>query len=145
MVTIRGLFRTQISKIIFFWKHLTALSKKLRLRCLCLWQKHLFWICLWQRSLKYCHFKISKNLIMLFSYYFHFPCIILSKVYFYIVCPMFLFLFNWSRSKVSVVNQMSIFFLKLKNIFYLFPPFWKWSYSQRCFDVDQRYETRRWK
>ena len=32
-------------------------------------------------------------------------------------------------------------FFKLKNIFLLFSTFWKWSYSQRCFDVDQRCET----
>ena len=34
MVTIRGLFRTQISKMIFFFKDLKAFSKKLNLRCL---------------------------------------------------------------------------------------------------------------
>ena len=34
MVTIRGLFRTQISKIIFFKKDLASVSKKLHLRCL---------------------------------------------------------------------------------------------------------------
>ena len=90
------------------------------------------------------YFAISK-LILLFSYSFHVPCIVLSNVYFHIVCSMFFFLFNWSQSKGSVVTQMSHLFLKLKNIFLLISTFWKWSYSQCCFDVDQRYETRHWK
>ena len=80
------------------------------------------------------YFAISK-LILLFSYSFHVLCIILSNVYFYVVRSMFPFLFNWSQSKA----------LKLKNIFLLFSNFWKWLYSQRCFDVDQRCETWRWK
>ena len=88
------------------------------------------------------YFVISK-LILLFTYSFHVPCIILSNVYFYIVRSMFPFLFNQSRSKASVVNQMSLLFLKLKNIFLLFSTFWKWSYTEGCFDVDQRCETRR--
>ena len=62
------------------------------------------------------YFAISK-LILLFSYSFHVPCIILSNVYLCIVCSIFLF--NWSQSKASVVNEIShLFFLKLKNIFF---------------------------
>ena len=49
------------------------------------------------------YFAISK-LILLFSYSFHVPCIIFSDVHFYIVRSIFLFLFNWSPSKASVVN-----------------------------------------
>ena len=81
------------------------------------------------------YFAISK-LILSFSYSYHVPCIILSNVYFYIVHSKFPFLFNWSQSKGSVVNQRVTIFLKLKNIFLLFPTFSKWSYSQRSFDVD---------
>ena len=54
-------------------------------------------------------FAISK-LVLLFSYSFHVPCIILSNVYFYIVQSMFPFLFNSSQSKASVDNQRVIFF-----------------------------------
>ena len=90
------------------------------------------------------YFAISK-LTLLFSYSFHVPCIILSNVYFYIVLPMFNFLFSRSQSTASITNQMShlFFFLKLKNIFLLFSIFWKWPNSERYFDVDQRWETRR--
>ena len=52
------------------------------------------------------YFSISK-LILLFSYSYHVPCIILSNVYFYIVRSMFPFLVNRSQSKASVVNQIS--------------------------------------
>ena len=66
------------------------------------------------------YFVISK-LILLFSYSFHVPCIILSNVSFYIVLrSMFPFPFNRSQSKASVVNQMNHLFLKLKNICLLF-------------------------
>ena len=75
---------------------------------------------------------------MLFSNY-----IILFNVYFYIVHSMFPLLFNWSQSK-GIVNLMSHIFLKLGNISLLFSTFWKLSYSQRSFDVYQRYETLRW-
>ena len=81
------------------------------------------------------YFAISK-LILSFSYSYHVPCIILSNVYFYILHSKFPFLFNWAQSKGSVVNQRVTIFLKLKNIFLLFPTFSKWSYSQRSFDVD---------
>ena len=65
------------------------------------------------------YFAISK---LLFSYSFNVPRITLYNVYFFIVGSMFLFLFNRSQPKASVVNQIShLFFLKLKNIFfYLF-------------------------
>ena len=49
------------------------------------------------------HFVISK-LILLFSYSFHVPRMILSNIYFYIVRSMFPFLFNWSQSKAGAVN-----------------------------------------
>ena len=87
------------------------------------------------------YFVIGK-LILLFSYSFYVPCIILSNVYFYIVRSIFPFLFNQSQSKASVINQMSHLFLRLKNSFLLFSTFWKWSYTERFFDVDQRCETR---
>ena len=87
------------------------------------------------------YFAISK-LILLFSYSFHVLCVTHSNVYFYIVRSMFHFLFNWSQSKASVVNQMSLFF----KTFLLFSKrFYILLYSQRFFDVDQLYETRRWK
>ena len=90
------------------------------------------------------YFTISK-LILLFSYSFHATCIMFSNIYFYIARSIFPFLFNWSQSKVNTVNQMrAFFFLRLKNIYFLFSTFWKWSYS-RFFDIDQCYETRRWK
>ena len=88
------------------------------------------------------YFAISK-LMLLFSYFFHVQCILFSNVYFYIVRSMFPFFFNRSKSKASVVNQISHLFLKLKNIFLLFSAFRIWSYSQGCFNVDQRCETRR--
>ena len=63
------------------------------------------------------YFAISK-LILLFSYSFHVPCIILSNVYFYIARSMFPSLFNWSQSKASVVNQMSHFFFETQKYFF---------------------------
>ena len=68
------------------------------------------------------YFAISK-LILLFSYSFHVLCVTLSNVYFYIVRSMFHFLFNWSQSKASVVNQMSLFFETQKYFFALFKTF----------------------
>ena len=66
------------------------------------------------------YFFISK-LMLLFSYSYHVPCIILSNVYFYIVRSMFPFLFNWSQSKASVVTQMThLFFESQKYCFALF-------------------------
>ena len=62
-------------------------------------------------------FAISK-LVLLFSYSFHVPCIILSNVYFYIVQSMFPFLFNSSQSKASVDNQRVIFFFWSSKIFF---------------------------
>ena len=62
------------------------------------------------------YFPISK-LILLFSYYFHVPCIILSNVYFCIVRSMFPFLFNGSQSKASVINQMSHLFFEAQKYF----------------------------
>ena len=61
------------------------------------------WVVLFLASV---YFAISK-LILLFSYSFHVTCIILSNVYFYMVRSMLPFLFTWSQSKASVVNQMS--------------------------------------
>ena len=91
------------------------------------------------------YFQISKA-ILIFSYSFHAPCIILPNDFScYIVRSMFPFLFNWSQSKTSVVNQKSHhFFEPQNNIFSLFSTFWK-SFSQSCFEVNQRYETRSWK
>ena len=61
------------------------------------------------------YFAISK-LILLFSYSFHVPCIILSNVYLCIVCSIFLF--NWSQSKASVVNEISHLFFWSSKIFF---------------------------
>ena len=82
------------------------------------------------------YFAISK-LILLPSCSFHAPCIILSNFYFYIVRSMSPFLFNWSQSKASVVDQMSHLPFEAQKQ--------KWPYSQRCFDVDQSCESWRWK
>ena len=58
------------------------------------------------------YFQISKA-ILIFSYSFHAPCIILPNDFFcYIVRSMFPFLFNWSQSKGGVVNQMSHLFFE---------------------------------
>ena len=64
---------------------------------------------------------VISKLILLFSYSFHVPYIILSNVYCYIVLSMFPFLFNRSQSKASVVNQMSHRFLEVQK--YLFALF----------------------
>ena len=87
------------------------------------------------------YFVINK-LMLVFSYSFLVPCIILSNIYFYIVLSMLPFLFNRSQSKPSVVNQLSQLFFEAQKIFLLFSTFWKWSYTEHCFDVDQRCETR---
>ena len=52
------------------------------------------------------YFAISK-LTLSFSYSFHLTCTILSKVHFYTVYSMFLFLFNQSQLKAGVANQIS--------------------------------------
>ena len=73
------------------------------------------WVVLFLTSV---YFAISK-LILLFSYYFHVPCIIiLFNVCFYIVHSMFPFLFNWSQSEASVVNQMSHLFFETQKYFF---------------------------
>ena len=64
------------------------------------------------------YFAISK-LILLFSYSFHVPCIILWKVYFYNVRSMSPLLFNCSQSKASVVNQMSHLFFEPQKYFFV--------------------------
>ena len=68
-------------------------------------------------SCKSVYFVISK-FILLFSHSFHVPCILLSSLYFYIVRSMFAFLFNWSQSKESVVNQMSHLFFETQKYFF---------------------------
>ena len=71
------------------------------------------------------YFAISKP-ILLFSYSFHIPSIILFIVYFYIACSMFPFLFNRSQSTASIVNQLSHpFFEALIYFFALFKFFKK--------------------
>ena len=93
------------------------------------------------------YFAISK-LIQLFSYSFHVPRITLSSVYYYfftLCVPCFLFFLIDHNQKQVLLTKWVIVLLKLKNIFFLFLTFWKWSHSQRCFDVDQLYETWRWK
>ena len=42
------------------------------------------------------------------SYFFHVPCTILFKVYFYTILFIFSFLFNRSRSETGVVNQIQM-------------------------------------
>ena len=66
------------------------------------------------------YFDINK-LILVFSCSFHVPCIIRCNIYFYIARSMFAFLFNWSQSKASVVNQMSSLFVEAQK--YLFAVF----------------------
>ena len=56
------------------------------------------------------YFILSK-LILLLSYSFHVPCILLSNVYFYIR-SMFSILFNQLQSKASAVSQMSHLFFE---------------------------------
>ena len=92
------------------------------------------------------YFAISK-LKLLFSYSFHVPCIILSNGYFFILCSVcFPFFLIDHNQKQMLLIKWTIFFLKLKNIlFLLISTFWKWSFTQRYFDVDQRCETRHWK
>ena len=70
------------------------------------------------------YFAIS-NFILLFSYSFHMPCIILSNVYFYIARPMFPFLFNRSQSTASTVNQLSHLFFEALKYFCSFQIFEK--------------------
>ena len=82
------------------------------------------------------YFGISK-LILFFWYSFHVSWIIRSNVYFYIVRSMFPFLFNWSQSRASVVNQMSHPFFEAQEYFFAFfnflkmviftTQFWRWS------------------
>ena len=63
------------------------------------------------------YFAISKP-ILLFSYSFHIPSIILSNVYFYIVRSMFPFLFNRSQSTASIINQLSHLFFEAQKYFF---------------------------
>ena len=73
----------------------------------------------------------------------------ISNIYFYIVPYMFSFIFNWSQSKASVVNQMSHLFLKLKRYLFALFNFLKmvifttllWRCFQRCF---QRCKFQHW-
>ena len=65
------------------------------------------------------YFSIS-NLILLFLYSFHAPCIILSNVR-----SMFPFLFNRSQLKVEVVNQMSHPFFEAQKYFFALSNFLK--------------------
>ena len=67
-----------------------------------------------------------------------------SYCYFHIVFMCLALYFPMFTLHIPCFPFLS-FFLKLKNIFLLFSTFWKWSYKQRCFDVNQCYETRRWK
>ena len=77
------------------------------------------------------YFAISK---LLFSYSFNVPRIALSNVYFFIVGSMFLFLFNRSKPKASVVNQISHLFFKAQKYFFFSSQLFEngQSYSQRC-------------
>ena len=80
---------------------------------------------------------VIRKLILLFSYSFHVPCIILSSVYFYmyVLCFPF-FLIDHNQKQVLLIKWV-ILFLKLKNIFFcsfqLFEKvifttlFWRWS------------------
>ena len=64
---------------------------------------------------------------------FYVPCIIFCHVYFYIVRFTSPFLFNWSQSKASVINQMSQLFFEAQKYFFAlfkmvkFTLFWRWS------------------
>ena len=73
----------------------------------------------------------------------------ISNIYFYIEPYIFPFIFNWSQSKASVVNQMSHLFLKLKRYLFALFNFLKmvifttllWRCFQRCF---QRCKFQHW-
>ena len=60
--------------------------------------------------------------ILLFSYSFHVPCIILSNDFFHIIRPMFSFLFNLSQSEVLLIKWV-IFFWSSKTFFWFFKLF----------------------
>ena len=73
------------------------------------------------------YFAISMP-ILLFSYSFHIPSIILSNVYFYIVRSIFPFLFN--RSQILLISWVIFFFETQKYFFALFKflmLFQRWS------------------
>ena len=91
----------------------------------------------------FCDQQSHTDIFMFFSCTMHYTS---QRFFFYIVRSMFPLLFNWSQSKTSVVNQKSHhFFVPQKYYFFsLFSTFWK-SFSQSCFEVNQRYETRSWK
>ena len=78
------------------------------------------------------YFPINKR-ILIFSYSLHVPCIIFCHVCFYIVRFISPFLFNWSQSKASVINQMNQLFFEAQKYFFAlfkmvkFTLFWRWS------------------
>ena len=67
------------------------------------------------------YFAISK-LILLLSYYFHVPCLILFNIYFYI-----LHLFNRSLSKASVVKWVIFFLFNFLKMVIFTTLFRRWS------------------
>ena len=74
----------------------------------------------------YCYFHI------LFMYHaLYFPMFIFTL---YAPCFPF-FLINHNQKQVLLIKWV-IFFLKLEDIILLFSTFWKWSYSQRCFNFN---------
>ena len=85
------------------------------------------------------YFAISKP-ILLFSYSFHIPSIILSNVYFYIVRSIFPFLFNRSQSTASIINQLSHPFFEAQKYFFALFTFLKKVIFRMLF---QRCQNRR--
>ena len=86
-------------------------------------------------SKPYCYFNI-----LFMHHALYFPTFIFTL---YVPCFSF-FLIDRNQKQVLLIKWV-ICFLKFKNIYLLFSNFWKLSYSQNCFNVDQRYEIWRWK
>ena len=62
----------------------------------------------------FCHQQTHTVIFMFFSGTMHYT----SNAYFYIVSSTFPFLFNWSQSKASVVNQMSHLSFEAQKYFF---------------------------
>ena len=85
----------------------------------------------------FCHQQTHFHILFMY----HALCFPTFSFTLHVPCSSF-FLIDHNQKQVLLIKRV-IFVLKLKNIFLLISTFWKWSYSQRCFDVDQRCETRR--
>ena len=87
----------------------------------------------------FCHQQTHTVIFVFFS------CTMLytfQRLFLYCTFHVFLLKTIDRNPKQVLITKWVICFLKLKNIFLLFSTFWKW-FTELCFDVDQRYETRR--